>query len=231
MCDVGCAKVELPQYLFESGWTNSNSLIAVTQPRRVAATTVAARVAEEMGCNLGEEVGYSIRFEDVTSQRTRIKYMTDGMLLREALMDPLLRRYGVVMLDEAHERGLYTDILMGLLKKYGAGGRGLMDRIRKKRKDLRIIISSATIDAGMFKKFFDAQQGTENIEKDDITAVISLEGRTYPVDVMYLDEPCEDYLEAALKTVLDIHLKVILFSAHLTLGTRRRHPALPNWKR
>jgi ATP-dependent RNA helicase DDX35 len=72
-----------------------------------------------MGCNLGEEVGYSIRFEDVTSHRTRIKYMTDGMLLREALMDPLLRRYNVVMLDEAHERGLYTDILMGLLKKYG----------------------------------------------------------------------------------------------------------------
>jgi ATP-dependent RNA helicase DDX35 len=90
----------------------------VTQPRRVAATTVAARVAEEMGCNLGEEVGYTIRFEDVTSQRTRIKYMTDGMLLREALMDPLLRRYSVIMLDEAHERGLYTDILMGLLKKY-----------------------------------------------------------------------------------------------------------------
>jgi ATP-dependent RNA helicase DDX35 len=109
--------VELPQYLYESGWTNSNSLIAVTQPRRVAATTVAARVSEEMGCNLGEEVGYSIRFEDITSQRTRIKYMTDGMLLREALMDPLLRRYGVIMLDEAHERGLYTDILMGLLKK------------------------------------------------------------------------------------------------------------------
>jgi HrpA-like RNA helicase len=71
-----------------------------------------------MGCTLGEEVGYSIRFEDVTSPKTRIKYMTDGMLLREALMDPLLRRYSVIMLDEAHERGLYTDILMGLLKKY-----------------------------------------------------------------------------------------------------------------
>lgn len=110
---------ELPQYLYETGWTNATAAIAVTQPRRVAATTVAARVAEEMGCNLGEEVGYSIRFEDVTSQKTRIKYMTDGMLLREALMDPLLRRYSVIMLDEAHERGLYTDILMGLLKKYG----------------------------------------------------------------------------------------------------------------
>jgi ATP-dependent RNA helicase DDX35 len=111
-------KVELPQYLYETGWTNANAAIAITQPRRVAATTVAARVAEEMGCTLGEEVGYSIRFEDVTSPKTRIKYMTDGMLLREALMDPLLGRYSVIMLDEAHERGLYTDILMGLLKKY-----------------------------------------------------------------------------------------------------------------
>ena len=109
--------LELPQYLYETGWA-SGSCIAITQPRRVAATTVAARVAEEIGCILGEEVGYSIRFEDVTSPKTRIKYMTDGMLLREALMDPLLRRYSVIMLDEAHERGLYTDILMGLLKKY-----------------------------------------------------------------------------------------------------------------
>jgi hypothetical protein len=110
--------VELPQYLYETGWTSPSACIAITQPRRVAATTVAARVAEEMGCILGEEVGYSIRFEDVTSPKTRIKYMTDGMLVREALMDPLLRRYSVIMIDEAHERGLYTDILMGLLKKY-----------------------------------------------------------------------------------------------------------------
>lgn len=104
--------------MYETGWTGPRACIAITQPRRVAATTVAARVAEEMGCALGEEVGYSIRFEDVTSSKTRVKYMTDGMLLREALMDPLLRRYSVIMLDEAHERGLYTDILMGLLKKY-----------------------------------------------------------------------------------------------------------------
>ena len=110
--------IELPQYLYETGWTSPTASIAVTQPRRVAATTVAARVAEEMGVILGEEVGYTIRFEDVTSQKTRIKYMTDGMLLREALMDPLLRRYSVIMLDEAHERGVYSDILIGLLKKF-----------------------------------------------------------------------------------------------------------------
>jgi len=94
--------------------------VACTQPRRVAATTVAQRVADEMQVRLGLEVGYTIRFEDCTDPggRTRIKFMTDGMLFREALMDPLLSKYSVIMLDEAHERSLYTDILMGVLKKY-----------------------------------------------------------------------------------------------------------------
>jgi len=93
--------------------------VACTQPRRVAVTTVAQRVSEEMHVKLGIEVGYSIRFEDCTDPkgRTRIKYMTDGVLCREALMDPLLSKYSVIMLDEAHERSLYTDILMGVLKK------------------------------------------------------------------------------------------------------------------
>ena len=166
-----------------------------------------------MGCNLGEEVGYSIRFEDVTSQKTRIKYLTDGMLLREALMDPLLRRYSVIMLDEAHERGLYTDILMGLLKKYSLIWKmRTYCRIQRKRPDLRIIISSATIDAEAFKKFF----GVGGVEKKgedkkESVGVISLEGRTFPVDVMYLEEPTEDYLEMAIKTVMDIHTKVYRF--------------------
>jgi ATP-dependent RNA helicase DDX35 len=160
-----------------------------------------------MGCTIGEEVGYSIRFEDVTSSKTRIKYMTDGMLLREALMDPLLRRYSVIMLDEAHERGLYTDILMGLLKKYDSFG-WTECRIRRKRTDLRIIISSATIDAGMFKNYFEAGKENKDGKQDDLATVISLEGRTYPVDIMYLDEPCEDYVEIATKTVMDIHEKV-----------------------
>src|SRR3954447_25556142 len=100
------------------------------QPRRIAATTVAMRVAEEVGCEVGKEVGYSIRFEDVTSSTTRIKFLTDGLLIREALVDPLLSRYSVIMVDEAHERSISTDILLGLLKK-----------IRKKRPELRIIVS------------------------------------------------------------------------------------------
>lgn len=108
---------QIPQFLEQAGWCSGGKVIAVTQPRRVAATTVALRVAEEVGCELGNEVGYSIRFEDQTSASTRIKFMTDGLLIREALVDPLLSRYSVIMVDEAHERSISTDILMGLLKR------------------------------------------------------------------------------------------------------------------
>jgi pre-mRNA-splicing factor ATP-dependent RNA helicase DHX15/PRP43 len=117
--------------------------VACTQPRRVAAMSVSKRVAEEMDCTLGEEVGYTIRFEDLTSQKTQLKYMTDGMLLREAMTDPLLTRYGVIILDEAHERTVQTDVLMGLLKE-----------ILPKRRDLKVVIMSATLDAGKFQVNF-----------------------------------------------------------------------------
>ena len=160
------------------------------QPRRVAATTVATRVAEEIGCKLGEEVGYSIRFEDLTSAKTRIKFLTDGLLLREALADPLLSRYSVIMIDEAHERSLSTDILLGVLKK-----------ISKRRPELRIIISSATLQAEDFLRFFSGEDAAEH----PVGRIISLEGRMYPVDTMYLEEPAEDYVERAVKTVFDIH--------------------------
>ena len=160
------------------------------QPRRVAATTVATRVAEEIGCKLGEEVGYSIRFEDLTSAKTRIKFLTDGLLLREALADPLLSRYSVIMIDEAHERSLSTDILLGVLKK-----------ISKRRPELRIIISSATLQAEDFLRFFSREDAAEH----PVGRIISLEGRMYPVDTMYLEEPAEDYVEKAVKTVFDIH--------------------------
>ena len=95
-----CLTTEIPQYLHEAGWTNDNLVVACTQPRRVAATSVATRVAEEVGTVLGDEVGYSIRFEDLSSpERTRIKYLTDGMLFREIMMDPLLSRYSVIMVS------------------------------------------------------------------------------------------------------------------------------------
>lgn len=167
------------------------------QPRRVAATTVAIRVAEEAGCEVGKEVGYSIRFEDVTSAVTRVKFLTDGLLIREALVDPLLSRYSVIMVDEAHERSISSDILLGLLRK-----------IRKKRHDLRIIISSATLQAEDFQTFFSEEIDSTDpeLKKDSaISSIISLEGRTYPIDVLYLDESAEDYVEKAVSTVFDIH--------------------------
>ncbi|EON61038.1 ATP dependent RNA helicase [Coniosporium apollinis CBS 100218] len=193
---------QIPQFLDQAGWCTRGKQIAVTQPRRVAATTVATRVADEMRCNLGQEVGYSIRFEDVTSAATRIKFLTDGLLLREALVDPLLSRYSVIMVDEAHERSLSSDILLGLLKK-----------IRKRRSDLRVVVSSATLQAEDFLRFFaggDAELGNGNGAADlggSIGRIISLEGRMYPVDIHYLEQPAEDYLERAVQTVFDIHTK------------------------
>jgi ATP-dependent RNA helicase DDX35 len=164
----------------------------------VAATTVATRVAEEMRCKVGEEVGYSIRFEDVTSAATRIKFLTDVMLLREALVDPLLSRYSVIMVDEAHERSLSTDVLLGILKK-----------IMKKRPELRIIISSATLQAEDFLRFFAGDEYKPDAEPANlgggIGTIISLEGRMYPVDTLFLENPAEDYVERAVKTVFDIH--------------------------
>lgn len=146
-------------------------------------------MAEEVGSVLGDEVGYTIRFEDLSSPtRTRIKFLTDGMLFRECMRDPLLSKYSVIMVDEAHERGAYTDLLLALLKK-----------IMRKRPQLRVIISSATIDARNFLDFFNADtSSTGNI--------ISLEGRTYPVAVSYLSGPCPDYVHQAVNTVWSVHL-------------------------
>lgn len=150
-----------------------------------------------MRCQLGQEVGYSIRFEDVTSAATKIKFLTDGLLLREALVDPLLSRYSVIMVDEAHERSLSSDVLLGVLKK-----------IRKRRPELRIVVSSATLDAEDFLRFFDGGDGEEGADVDgkaSVGRIVSIEGRAFPVDIHYLIEPCEDYLERAVKTIFDIH--------------------------
>ncbi|KAI9375740.1 P-loop containing nucleoside triphosphate hydrolase protein [Aspergillus egyptiacus] len=181
--DTGSGKTtQVTQYLAEAGYGN-HGIIGCTQPRRVAATSVAKRVAEEVGCKLGAEVGYTIRFEDCTSPETKIKYMTDGMLQREVLLDPDLKKYSVIMLDEAHERTIATDVLFGLLKK-----------TLKRRPDLRLIVTSATLDADKFSEYFYG------------CPIFSIPGRTFPVEIMYSKEPESDYLDAALITVMQIHL-------------------------
>nr|CAB3470519.1 unnamed protein product [Digitaria exilis] len=181
--ETGSGKTtQVTQYLAEAGYTTTGKIVC-TQPRRVAAESIAKRVAEEFGCRLGEEVGYSIRFDDRTGPETVIKYMTDGMLLREILMDGDLSSYSVVMLDEAHERTIYTDILFGLLKK-----------LIRQRNDLKLIVTSATLDAEKFSGcFFDCN-------------IFTVPGRTFPVEILHTKQPESDYMDAALITVLQIHL-------------------------
>ncbi|KAA1467822.1 P-loop containing nucleoside triphosphate hydrolase protein [Dentipellis sp. KUC8613] len=181
--DTGSGKTtQMTQYLAEAGFADSGK-IGCTQPRRVAAMSVAKRVAEEVGCRLGQEVGYAIRFEDCTTPETRIKYMTDGMLQRECIIDPDVSQYSVIMLDEAHERTISTDVLFGLLKK-----------AVKRRPDLKLIVTSATLDAEKFSKYFYG------------CPIFTIPGRTYPVEILYTKEPETDYLDASLITIMQIHL-------------------------
>lgn len=195
--ETGSGKTtQVPQYLLNAGWCTSGSQIAVTQPRRIAATSVAARVAEEAGSPLGQKVGYSIRFEDVTSAATQIKFVTDGLLLREMLVDPLLKRYSVIMVDEAHERSLSSDVLLSLLKK-----------VLRKREDLRVVISSATLEAERFVDFFNPDVGEEvwGKSREEYGRIVGIQGRTHPVEVQYLAKPVNNYIDTAVETVMDIH--------------------------
>lgn len=182
--ETGSGKTtQIPQYVVYDELPQLNrKQVACTQPRRVAATSVAQRVADEMDVTLGEEVGYNVRFDDMSGPKTILKYMTDGMLLREAMHDHDMSRYSCIILDEAHERTLATDILMALLKQIAA-----------RRPDLKIIVMSATLDAQKFQKyFFDAP-------------LLAVPGRTHPVEIFYTPEPERDYVEAAIRTVLQIH--------------------------
>ncbi|CAO3578347.1 unnamed protein product [Absidia cylindrospora] len=181
--ETGSGKTtQLTQYLHEDGYTTYGK-ISCTQPRRVAAMSVAKRVSEEMGTKLGDLVGYTIRFEDQTSENTLIRYMTDGILLRESINSPDLDQYSAIIMDEAHERALNTDVLMGILKKLLA-----------RRRDLKLIVTSATMNADRFAQFFGN------------AACFNIPGRTFPVDVMFSKTPCEDYVDSAVKQALAIHL-------------------------
>lgn len=181
--ETGSGKTtQLPQYLHEAGYTKDGSKIGCTQPRRVAAMSVAARVADEMGVKVGNEVGYSIRFEDATSDKTILKYMTDGMLLREFMTEPDLGGYAALMIDEAHERTVHTDILLALIKD-----------LARERPEMKILISSATMNAQKFSEYFDD------------APIMNIPGRRYPVTILYTQQPEANYLDACITTVFQIH--------------------------
>ncbi|WZZ45797.1 hypothetical protein YC2023_042056 [Brassica napus] len=198
--ETGSGKsTQLSQILHRHGYTKSG-VIAVTQPRRVAAVSVARRVAQELDVNLGEDVGYAIRFEDRTSSKTRInyvfdlpphcgivarRYLTDGVLLRESLSNPMLDDYSVIILDEAHERSLNTDILLGLMKRL----------VRIRSSNFKVLITSATLDGEKVSRFFSG------------CPVLNVPGKLYPVEILYSKERPGSYIESSLKVAIDIHVR------------------------
>ena len=230
--ETGSGKTtQLPQFLHQAGWTADGRNVVCTQPRRVAAMTISARVASEMGEPVGQTVGYSVRFDaKITEGITRIRYVTDGALLREMAVDPLLHRYSVVMVDEVHERSAATDLLLGLLW-----------RLQRRRPTLRVVIASATMEAERIAEFMrqpwgvgrappgwhaGAHQGAATTtpspaERQPLQppppaissswvlsgapALISVQGRQHHVQVHYLEESPTNYVDAALATALRLH--------------------------
>lgn len=148
--------------------------------------SVARRVAQEQGSQLGKIIGYSVRFEDVTSSQTRIKYLTDGMMVREAMIDEILSDYSIIILDEAHERSVQTDVLLGVARR--------AQNLRKLKNltPLKLLIMSATMDVDKFVKYFQAP-------------VLYLEGRQHPVNIYHAVKSQDDYAFAALVTAFQIH--------------------------
>lgn len=191
--ETGSGKTtQIPQFLLDNGFCK-RGIVGVTQPRRIAAISVTERICDERKSRVGEEVGYAVRFDDKTSSRTKIKFMTDGIMIRESLSDSNLSQYSVIMLDEAHERSLNTDILFGLLKAACAA-----------RPDLKVIVTSATLDADKFRAYFNN------------CPIIRVPGRVFPVDiyhsktkqVMTANGPANNsYVQSAVDVVMKIHRK------------------------
>lgn len=239
--ETGSGKsTQIPQFLVDEAWcqpstvsatspasdTDGNTTkditvggcIAITQPRRVAAISLARRVAEEMGTPLGSsspasKVGYSVRFDTSTSPSTRVKYLTEGMLLQEMLHDPWLTRYSAIVVDEVHERGVNVDLVLGFLRNLVSGkreGRGGLP--------LKVVVMSATADmeslTGFFQEGFKRVGGSQKATittngetKDDDIAVCHIKGRQFPVKTIYAPQPVHDFVDAALKAIYQIHYK------------------------
>lgn len=183
--ETGSGKTtELPLMLREL--IEPGEKIAITQPRRVAARSVAKHVATKLGCNVGEEVGYTVRFDDKTTEGTQINFMTDGILIRKLQSDPLLMEYSIVMVDEVHERSINIDFTLGLLKRLQA------NRVQAGLKPLKIVVTSATLEKQKLSQYFDG------------SPIVEVPGRLYPVDVYYEEKPIYDYTQSATERVSSI---------------------------
>lgn len=174
----------------ESGYALYNRSICVTMPRKMGVINAAQRVASEIGCEVGEEVGYSLNLYSKFSDRTLIKYMSDSSLIKEMFQDPLLRKYSIIMLDDVHERSLDSDLLMGLVKK-----------ILRRRSDLKIIISSATVDSIKIKNYFEDKKFGKR------SNIYSISGTNYPVHVNYMSFPIQNYVVYSAQLCKEIHTR------------------------
>jgi len=186
MGETGCGKsTKIPEFLYKC--SNQNYRIAHILPRKIATITIAQKVCKNMGLTLGKEIGYSVRFDYNYSEETRVKFLTEGMFIREMLIDPLLTNYNVIIIDDCHERTINSEIIFGLLKK-----------IFVKRKELKIIVSSATLDYQCYLKFFPK-------EENYVSNIFVVSGRTYPVDIYYVEQPVKNYIESAVISAINIH--------------------------
>lgn len=239
--ETGSGKsTQVPQFLASEPWCTK--CIAITQPRRVAAISLARRVGEEMGSLVGGQspaakVGYSVRFDNASGPNTKVKFLTEGMLLQEILRDPELEQYSAVVVDEVHERSVNVDLILGFLRNLVAG----VEKGKRRKNPLRVVVMSATADVEGLVQFFDKglqssannsdgnlgsiERGSNNrdtvklnpkagLEKANQVASSSdqistcyVEGRQYPVKTIYLPEPTQDWVEAALRLIFQIHYK------------------------
>ncbi|KAK9109047.1 hypothetical protein Sjap_017107 [Stephania japonica] len=180
---------QIPQFILDSlhhDRTDQMMMIGCTQPRRLAAVAVARRVAAEMDVAVGEEVGYKIRYQDDSGEKTVVKYLTDGALVREAMADPRLGRYKVVVVDEVHERSLGTDVLLGIMKESVLGN----------RPDLKLVVMSATASEGeRVQAYFNG------------APLVKVREEAHPVEVVYSRESVGDYLGAVVRKAVEVHLR------------------------